>query len=73
MCSATLILLAMSFLISSVQLGVGRDSVDLSCWVEANHRSLASFRGLNALDAKASLLGKQLFMTLVLCLLTLDT
>lgn len=45
----------------------------LGCWAEANRRSLANFRDLNALDAKASLLGKQLFMTFMHCLLTLDT
>lgn len=70
MCSATLIPLAVSFLHLFCSV---RDSVGLDCWVEANHRSLASFRDLNALDAKASLLGKQLFMTFMHCLLTLGT
>lgn len=67
---ATLIPLAMSFLNLSCSV---RDSVGLGCWAEANRRSLANFRDLNALDAKASLLGKQLFMTFMHCLLTLDT
>lgn len=51
--------------------GQGRCGVDLL--PEAIPRSPGSFTGLNALDAKACLLGKQLFMTFVGCLLTLET
>jgi len=40
--------------------------VGLCCWAEANHRSLASFGCLNALDATACLPGKQLFDTCAL-------
>lgn len=48
----------------------GRDSVSLGCWAEANHIFLASFRGLNLLDAKPSLFGKQLFGTCALFIYT---